>query len=76
MDPRKLVTALHIPTMLLGLWFLFIQPHVSDALPTEKAQGIGILLVLAGLAWNPSASSSTPFDPRPSLPPSVSAPTA
>ncbi len=53
MDPRKLLSALHIPTMLLGLWFLFIQPHVSDALPAEKAQGIGILLVLAGLALEP-----------------------
>ncbi len=53
MDPRKLLSALHIPTMLLGLWFLFIQYHVSDAIPAEQAQGIGILLVLAGLAIEP-----------------------
>lgn len=53
MDPRKLIAALHIPTMLLGLWFLFIQAHVSDAIPAEQAQGLGILLALGGLALEP-----------------------
>ena len=53
MDPRKLISALHIPTMLLGLWFLFIQSHVSDAMPNDRAQGLGILLVLGGLALEP-----------------------
>ncbi len=53
MDPRKLISALHVPTMLLGLWFLFIQPNVSEAMPADKSQGLGILLVLGGLALEP-----------------------
>ena len=53
MDPRKLVSALHIPTMLLGLWFLFIQPHVSESLTADRSQGIGMVLVLGGLALEP-----------------------
>lgn len=53
MDPRKLITALRLPTMLLGLWFLFIQSHVSEAMPRDQAQGLGLLLTLCGLALEP-----------------------